>query len=568
MAVAALFGSMIVSAQSLEAQSSSPDGPQLFDPRLSAAASPETGRDKEEWLKRAVQKVNATEPDVHHHGERIDHQVARRPAADVMDGPILSNPAPPVPLPTGALTAADRPLPINLATALRLSDARPLLIAAAQARIQIAAAQLEQTRALWLPNVNAGAAYISHGGGNQVINGALIDQATGFFQAGGSLEFRFAMTDAIFAPLAARQELRARQVDLQTARNDVLMETAIAYFNVQQARGTYAVMVDAVDKSKDLVRRVQSLSQGLASPDEVQRASTQLADLEQAVATARQKWRVASAELTRVLRLNPSSVIAPLEPDHLQVTLIDPRSSVDELIPVGLTNRPELESRQALVQATLARLKQERLRPLIPSILVTGNGTPDFLYQGGIFGTGTNGSVNQWAGRSDVAIQSVWKLDNLGFGYQGRVRERRGQVQLAMVELFNVQDHVAAQVAQAKAEVESAATRVRDAENGLKHSVETYQGNLKGLGQTVRFGDVLSLVNRPQEVVAALAQLQRAYDNYYSTVADFNRAQFRLFHALGFPSAILSHERPPGEVLPVDTERSSMAPAIEPHVDD
>ena len=42
-------------------------------------------------------------------------------------------------------------------------------------------------------------------------------------------------------------------------------------------------------------------------------------------------------------------------------------ADADSLIPIGLTNRPELAARQALVQATLAKLKQERMRPLIPS---------------------------------------------------------------------------------------------------------------------------------------------------------------------------------------------------------
>ena len=80
------------------------------------------------------------------------------------------------------------------------------------------------------------------------------------------------------------------------------------------------------------------------------------------------------------------AVVLPMEPDHLQVTLFSPSQPVDDLIPIGLRNRPELASHQAVVLATLERLRQERLRPLIPSILITGNGTPDFLYQGGIIG--------------------------------------------------------------------------------------------------------------------------------------------------------------------------------------
>ena len=62
---------------------------------------------------------------------------------------------------------------------------------------------------------------------------------------------------------------------------------------------------------------------------------------------ARQQWRVSSATLTRVLRLDPASVVVPLEPDHLQITVVSPEWPVDDLIVVGLSNRPELASNRA-----------------------------------------------------------------------------------------------------------------------------------------------------------------------------------------------------------------------------
>jgi outer membrane protein TolC len=263
-----------------------------------------------------------------------------------------------------------------------------------------------------------------------------------------------------------------------------------------------------------------------------------------------------------VLRLNPEAVVVPLEPDFLQVSLIAPTATLDELIPVGLRNRPELASHRAVVEATLARLKQERMRPLIPSLLVTGNGTPDFFFQGGVFGTGSPG-LNQWSGRSDVAMQVVWQAENLGFGNQSLIRKRQGEMQLATVELFQVQDRVAAEVTQAKAELQAATERAAEAERGLKGSLATYKGNLRGLGQTTRFGDLLTLVNRPQEVVAALSQLQQAYLNYYRTTADYNRAQFRLYYALGFPSQILACQNPPGVIEPVDGTRPCYLPPVQ-----
>src|SRR5262249_11527499 len=56
-------------------------------------------------------------------------------------------------------------LPINLATALRLADARPLIVAAAQAGVWVGEAQLQRARVLWIPTLNIGFDYIRHDGG-------------------------------------------------------------------------------------------------------------------------------------------------------------------------------------------------------------------------------------------------------------------------------------------------------------------------------------------------------------------------------------------------------------------
>ncbi len=153
----------------------------------------------------------------------------------ILTGPEMTEPTMQPPLEAAPLAASDLPLPINLATALRLSDARPLVVAAAQARIQIAAAEFQKARVLWLPSANGGSAYITHAGGSQSNTGTLVNANTDFLYAGGSLRLEVATTDAIFEPLAARQVLRARDSGLQTARNDALLATADAYFDVQQA---------------------------------------------------------------------------------------------------------------------------------------------------------------------------------------------------------------------------------------------------------------------------------------------------------------------------------------------
>jgi outer membrane protein TolC len=481
--------------------------------------------------------------------------------------PVFTEGQPP-PLPPGQLEAGEKPLPINLATALRLGDARPLVIAAAQASLREAVARYDQARVLWLPDVYLGASYYRHDGGTEGQSGNFFINGKDQFLAGGGLMAVVSTADAIFAPLALRQVVRSRQMDVQASRNEALQTVAEAYFNVQQARGQLAAAHDVVERGRQLARTVAALSKDLAPPIEVNRVRGELADLEQTESFARERWRVASRDLTRALRLDPAAVVVPLEPPDLRVTLIRPEESIDGLIPIALTNRPELASQQALVQATLARLREARLRPLLPSVVLSGNPSPaaegGFL-MGGVFGSDLNGHANPWSGREDVNVQLLWELRNFGFGDRAAVRERQAEEQRAVIELFRVQDRVAAEVAQAHDRLASAAVRVGEAETGLKETQVNYAGNLKGLGETNRFGDVLVLVTRPQEAVAALRQLGRAYDNYYLAANDYNRAQFQLYWALGYAAGILACSNSLGDVRPVDTTRPPpMAPACAP----
>jgi outer membrane protein TolC len=303
--------------------------------------------------------------------------------------------------------------------------------------------------------------------------------------------------------------------------------------------------------SKELVPRV-----------EVDRARNMLADLEQRASEARQEWRVQSANLTQVLRLDPRAVVEPLEHDHAQVTLIDPGRSLDDLMPIALTNRPELAAHQALVQAAVAAVRREKSRPFIPNLLLNGFQTPYEMIQAGIFGIGPNSSLNQWRGRDDFSVQPLWQLENLGLGNLARIKAQRGYESQAIIEFFKTQDTVAADVTRAQARVQSAAARVLQADRSLRTGIITFNGNFEGLRQTSRFGDVLMLVNRPQEAVFALQLLYVAFVEYFATVGDYNRAQFELFHALGYPAREVSALRTPGNVMPVDTSRPAYLPPV------
>src|SRR5262249_10218232 len=124
----------------------------------------------------------------------------------------------------------------------------------------------------------------------------------------------------------------------------------------------------------------------------------------------------------------------------------------------------------------------------------------------------------------------------------------------------------AAEVVQADAQLQAAAAQVRQAENGLAAAEVSFEGNLKGLSETVRAGDLLQLVIRPQEVDAALSQLQQAYSSYYSSINEYNRAQFRLYHAIGYPAQEMTFNKAWGDVQSVDCQRPPQMASAPPRL--
>jgi outer membrane protein TolC len=426
---------------------------------------------------------------------------------------------------------------------LQLAGANPLDIALAAQRLQAASAELQRANVLWLPTVYVGMDYFRHDGQLQDVAGKVFGTSKSSFMVGATPNMVFAVTDAIFAPLAASQVVRARQGEVQAARNDSLLSVAEAYFIVQQARGEVAGTVDTVRRTEDLVKRVQKLAEGLTPAVEKNRALTELARRRQAVEAAYERWQTASAELNRLLRLNPLTLAVPMEAPNLRVDLIDLNHPVDELIPIALTNRPELASQQAVVQATLARIRQEKLRPLVPSVVIRGAATnPAGTLAGGYFGGGINDNLSNFGARNSIDFQLLWEFQNLGFGNQALVRQRQAENQQAILALFRTQDIVAAEVVQAYAQASRAVKRLRQAEDGLKNALITVEKSLEGLQQTRNVGGALVLLIRPQEVVAAIQSLDQAYRDYYGATADANRAQFRLYRALGQPAQYLAQQ--------------------------
>ncbi len=444
-------------------------------------------------------------------------------------------------LPAPALEPGEEGLVISLPAALRLANVRAWDITIAVQQLQIADAQRLGADVLWLPTLTAGTDYQYHSGPSQAVDGTISGNSRDSLYSGGSPLAIFAVTDAIFTPLAARQVVRAQDANIQTARNDTLTDLAQSYFNLLEAEADLASILDVDRRAAQLVAKVDSLAPAIAPEVEKARTRAFRANIEQVVETARQRWRNASAEVARIARLKPTVVLQPLEPPHMRVTLVPPTMSPEELIPIAMASRPELTFFEAQAAAARERERQEKWRPFLPTLIARGGGTtPPYPMAFGSYSSGVGSNLGNDAQRSDWDVSAVWTLQNLGAGNVALIRERRREHDLALSREYRFRDLVAREVTVASSDLRSADRRVGQAERELIQAELSARQNMEGVSETKRPGGLINIeVIRPQEVVQSLQALNSAYFNYYGVVAEYNRAQFRMYRALGSPAQLL-----------------------------
>src|SRR5262249_17767675 len=126
---------------------------------------------------------------------------------------------------------------------------------------------------------------------------------------------------------------------------------------------------------------------------------------------ALQEVRTASAELARLLHLDPGGFLLPVEDFRWPLNLPGEEWAdvpLEDLAAFALQNRPELAENRALIDAALARLRTAEWRPLLPNVIVNYNwggfgGGPDLKPRGprGIPALGPSGVIADFGSRSD-----------------------------------------------------------------------------------------------------------------------------------------------------------------------
>lgn len=464
--------------------------------------------------------------------------------AAIPSATLAADPAPlPAPTAEAAAPAVPEAMLIDLATSLRLVDEQSPAVGFARARVDEAVARVLHADVLWLPNLTLGASYFRHTGVDQNRRGDvfLVNRSNVF--AGGGPQIRFDFADAIYLPLVARRVADAAAANAQAVRNDTQFEAASAYLDLLRVYAAVAVNADTLARAEQMLRRAEAADKtGLSkTKGDVNRARSEVELRREERIELEGRVGAASAKLGRVLFLPETADLKPADLAVVPITLVD-RGSLDELVQVALASRPELAANRSEILAANERVKQARCAPLYPTVVLD--------YAAGTFGGGRDGYIGNFNGRGDFTASAVWGLDNLGFGNRAEVRTR--QAQLAQVQ-FRGLDEAARIRGEVLASAKLSAARYKSltaAQTAVTEAIELY----RKLDET-SFGMIDKKQYDALEPLTAIQQLNQARLRYLDAVIEYNRAQFRLYTALG---------NPPATALPTAAETPVAVPASPP----
>jgi outer membrane protein TolC len=443
-----------------------------------------------------------------------------------------------IPSPPSNLTQEIRPIDLN--SAFRLARVQNPELNIARQRVVEAAAFRMLAAAQILPTLNAGTNYDSHTGNLQQSNGNIlsVNRSALYVGAGsnaiaaGSVNIPGVVlsgniSDGIFTYLVSKQVVQQRAFATAALQNQTFLQVAQAYSELVRAEGLVAIFKQARDEAKEIARLTgEYAATGEGRKADADRAATELARREAAIQDAEARVLVASAELCRLINLDPTLRLHPTDAFIVPMPIVPDPAPLGELIAIGLLHRPELGERRAAIRAAMLSLEGSKVLPFSPTILLG--------FSGGGFGGGSNlvrPVFGGFGGRTDVDAIAYWTIRNLGVGNVALIRLADANLKATRYQEIAILNQVRSEVAESYARTHARFAQIGTYEAAVKSGLDGFREDFS----LIRERGVRSVL--PIELLNNFRLLNEARRAYLDAIVDYNKAQFELFVAMGQPPA-------------------------------
>ncbi len=406
---------------------------------------------------------------------------------------------------------------IDLATALRLSGANNLDVELARNTVRQAEAKNAELRNKFFPWFTVGTGYRRLDGNTQDTPGNVSDVSKQSYTAGVGVVAELRLGEAIYQNLAAKQRATAAGHSLEAVRRNLHAEVSATYFDLLKAQAAMRVNEQSKSLANDYKAQVTAaVAAGVAFETDQFRAQSQALRHDLATRKALEDIQLASAKLCEMLRLPNGLDLRGNDNELVPLDFITPETTLSSQVNRALDRRPELRSREALLEA--ARLDTEATvkGPLIPDLSLRAT-------TGGL-GGGQGGSTGNFDDSSEVILGVGWRFGPGGIFDKARTATAQTLQEQESVLLEKTRLRITREVLEAMAKVRSIDARLAMIRKLLEATEKTYQ--LSRDRETTGVGGVLETLRDEEDL--SLARLA-----YFELVAEYNKAQAALRYASG-----------------------------------
>jgi OMF family outer membrane factor len=328
------------------------------------------------------------------------------------------------------------------------------------------------------------------------------DEATTAFTGTAQLVYNLYTSGRRSANIgAAEQQERFQELDVLRRSEEIRLNVAQNYYDLQQADENVRIAESAVRNAEVTLRDAQALERaGVGTQFDVLRAQVTLANAQQDLSQAVSQQVTARSRLATTLNIPGSLSVSAADPVRL-AGLWNP--TLEETIVLAYQNRPELQQRLAErnISQQRRRLALAEKGPQV-SLVANYNLLDQFDDQFGVtdgYSLGVQASLNLFDGGSARA----------------RADQQTANIKIAETQFSDTRNQIRFQVEQAYAQLRTSLDQVQTANIALEQAREALR-----LAR-LRFQ---AGVGTQTDVIAAENDLTRAEGNSVQAILDYNRA--------------------------------------------
>lgn len=332
------------------------------------------------------------------------------------------------------------------------------------------------------------------------------DEAGTSFSGQAQLSYNIYTSGRVQANIkAAEEQVRFNELAVETQSEEIRLNVATEYYNLQQADEQVRIAQSAVQNSEASLRDAEALERaGVGTRFDVLRSQVNLANAQQDLTLARSQQLIARRRLATRLSLPQAVNISAADPVQL-AGLWNP--TLEQSIVLAFQNRPELQ--QFLARRNISeQQRKQALGELGPQVsLVASYNLLDQF----------DDSVSVTDGYS-LGVRATLNLFD-GGAARARAAQSRADIAIAETQFAEQRNQIRFQVEQAFSTQQSSLENVQTANTALEQAREALR--LARLRFQAGVGTQTDVINSEND-------LTRAEGNRVTAILDYNRALAQL----------------------------------------